>query len=53
VIAELSRRFRAPAKERNVYAVLGDYAQLDAFVPRLRDLCEKNALADVADRGLL
>ena len=46
IIAELGRRFRAPAKERNVYAVLGNYAQLDAFVPRIRELCEKNALAD-------
>ncbi len=44
IVAELGRRFRGPAKERNVYAVLGSYAQLDAFVPRLRDLCEKNAL---------
>ena len=46
IIAELGRRFRGPAKERNVYAVLGEYAQLDVFVPRVRDLCEKNALAD-------
>jgi hypothetical protein len=46
VIAELGRRFRGPARERNVYAVLGEYAQLDSFVPRIRDLCEKNALAD-------
>jgi hypothetical protein len=46
IIAELGRRFRGPGKERNVYAVLGDFGQLDAFVPRVRELCEKNALAD-------
>ena len=47
VIAELGRRFREPARDRRIYAILGTYAQLDSFVPRMVDLCHKHAFSDV------
>jgi hypothetical protein len=46
IIAELGRRFREPARDRRIYAILGTYAQLDVFTPRIRELCEKHAFSD-------
>ncbi|MDD2709253.1 MAG: hypothetical protein PHV34_14800 [Verrucomicrobiae bacterium] len=46
IIKALATRFRESARDRRVYSVLGTYDQLDKFVPRIRDLCHKNALSE-------
>ncbi|MEI7638106.1 MAG: hypothetical protein WCJ37_12430 [Syntrophus sp. (in: bacteria)] len=53
VIVELGRRFREPARDRRIYAVSGTYAQLESFVPRIRELCDKNALCDQSNKVTL
>lgn len=50
VIAELGRRFREPGRERRLYGVLGTYVQLDHLLPRIHELCERNALSDTGNR---
>src|SRR5262245_62632066 len=46
VIAELAKRFREPGRDRRVYCVLGTYDHLEKFTPRIRTLCEQNALSN-------
>lgn len=45
-ITELGRRFREPARDRRVYAVLGTYGQLRKFVPKIRELCKQDSFGE-------